>query len=90
MIHNDSGSGGAKATASAGQRPSLEPRFAVRVAPDREDNARCRRQDVDGLNIVALGQRHDGIAHGPHQGRVRAREDLRDARAGRPGDGVEV
>lgn len=29
-----------------------------------------------------LGQRGHGVAHGPHQGRVRARGDLRDARAG--------
>ena len=57
-------------------------RVAARLAAAREDHARGRDRAVDGLDIVALGQRGDGVAHGRHQGRVRARAHLREPRAG--------
>ena len=68
--------------ARQGLRAPQRPRVAVRLAAAREDHARGRDRAVDGLDIVALGQRGDGVAHGRHQGRVRARAHLREPRAG--------
>ena len=71
---------------AGGPRAPFRPRLAVRVAAARQDHAGRGDRALDGLDIVAVGQRGHGVAHGAHQGRVRARPHIRDARAGRPGD----
>ena len=68
--------------ARQGLRAPQRPREPARLAPDRQDDARGRHQAVDGLDREPVGQRGDGVAHGRHQGRVRARAHLREPRAG--------
>lgn len=68
----------------AARRPHtpLGPRVAVRVAPARPHHGGGRRQALDGGDLVAVGQRRDGVADGPREGGVRARAHLREPRAG--------
>ena len=66
----------------AGLHTPFRPRRPVRQPPSRQDDEGCRHQAVDGVRVVALGQRRHRIAHGRHQIRVRARPHLRQPRAG--------
>ena len=75
-----------EAAPEEGVRPPQRPRLSVRVASAGQDDAGRRHQAVHGVDIVPVGQRRDGVAHGAHQGGVRARPHVRDARPGRHGD----
>ena len=56
-------------------RASLGSRSPVRVAAAVQDRARARRAPVHGLDILAVGQRGHGVAHGHRE------VGVRDARA---------
>ena len=78
--------GGRAEEAARGLRAPQRPRLAVRLAAARQDDAGGRDRAVGGVDSVALGQRRHGVAHGRHQGRVRARAHLRESRARGPRD----
>lgn len=77
--------GPGQAKQSRGMHTSFVPRRAVRVAAAVQDHARARDPPVDGLDILAVGQRGHGVADGRREVGVRARTDLRHARRGRAG-----
>ena len=60
-----------------------DPRGAIRQPAAGQDHEGERHRAVDGVHIVAVGQRGDRVAHGRHQVRMRARGDLRRQGAGR-------
>ena len=66
-------------------RASFGSRSPVRVAAAVQDHSRTRRAPVHGLDILAVGQRGHGVAHGHREVGVRARAGLRHARGGRAG-----
>lgn len=70
-------------------RASQQSRIPIRVAAAFRDHARARHPPVDGIDIIAVGQRRHGVAHGHREVGVRARADLHHARGGGAGDPFE-
>ena len=58
-------------------RASQRSRIPIRVAAAFQDHARARHPPVDGVDIIAVGQRRHGVAHGHREVGVRACADLR-------------
>ena len=83
MVEADSGLGQEKQPER--MRASLGSRSPVRVAAAVQDRARAQRAPLHGLDILAVGQRGHGAAHGHREVGVRARAGMRHARRGRAG-----
>ena len=77
--------GSVQAKSARRLRPSRRSRLAIRIAVSIQDHVRERHPAVDEVNLVAVGQRSHGVAHGHREVGVRARAHLRHARGGRAG-----
>ena len=66
-------------------RPSQRLRLTIRVAASVQNHAGERHPAVDGVDLVAVGQRGHGVTHEHREVGMRARAHLRHARGGRAG-----
>ena len=83
--------GPGQAKPARGVRSSQRSRLAIRVAASVQDHTGERHPAVDGVDLVAAGQRGHGVAHGHREVGMRARAHLRHARGGRdPFERIEV
>lgn len=74
-----------QAKPARGMRSSQRLRLAIRVAASVQDHAGERHPAIDGVDLVAVGQRGHGVAHGHREVGMRARAHLRHARGVRAG-----